>query len=34
MRNNHHSLPKGISSIDNEKIEIEFRCDCDGREDI
>jgi len=34
MKNGHHSLPKGISSVDNKKIEIEFRYDYDGREDI
>jgi len=32
MKNDHLSLPKGISSVDNEKIEIEFIYDYDGKE--
>jgi hypothetical protein len=33
-KNAHHSLPKEISSVDNEKIEIEFGYDYDLREDM
>jgi len=34
MKNDHHSLAKGISSVDDENIENEFGYDYDGREDI
>jgi hypothetical protein len=34
MRNDHHSLPKGISCGDEENIENEFRYDNNGIEGV